>query len=138
MHKILVIDDNKGYRTDLMEILGFENYVPYGAENGLIGLQMIRQHSPHLIVCDADMPIISGFEVLRMVKADPVLSKIPFILCTGREDYLSVKLARALGVDSYLTKPFSISRFLAMIVSLLREYLPDHSHDSMDGLSAVQ
>jgi CheY-like chemotaxis protein len=48
MKKVLIIDDNADYRTSLIGILELESYLTLAAENGHIGLQMIRQHSPNL------------------------------------------------------------------------------------------
>jgi CheY-like chemotaxis protein len=67
MSAVLVIEDNREYR----EILQLENYLTVTAANGLIGLQKLQEHSPNLIVCDVDMPVMNGLEVLRIVKADP-------------------------------------------------------------------
>jgi DNA-binding response OmpR family regulator len=120
MNTILLIDDNEDYRADLMEILEFENYVALGAENGLVGLEMIRQNSPDLVVCDLDMPGMNGIEVLKAVKSNPFHAKIPFIVASGRNDELTKQTVRDLGADIYLTKPVSVTEFLATIVCFLQ------------------
>lgn len=121
MNTILIIDDNEEYRADIMEVLEFENYAALGAENGLIGLQMIRQHSLNLILCDIDMPGMNGIDVLRAVKADPSYAKIPFIVASGRNDDLTRQIVSDLGADLYLTKPVRITEFLTTIVHFLQE-----------------
>ena len=121
MNTILIIDDNKDYRTNLMEILKFENYATLEAENGQIGLQMIHQHSPNLILCDIDMPVMNGIEVLKTAKADPVLAKIPFLMVTGSSDEQTLKASRDLAVEAYLTKPISIPEFLSTVAYFLFE-----------------
>lgn len=121
MNTILVIDDNYDYRSGLIEILGFENYATLEAEDGLAGLQMIRQHFPNLIICDIDMPGMTGIEVLRAVKCDPIYATIPFIVATGHIDALTMKTARDLGAEKFLAKPFDIPKFLAVIVDFLTE-----------------
>ncbi len=115
MSTILIIDDNLEYRTSLAEILGFENYRCMEAENGLAGLQIIRRTLPDLIICDVDMPIMNGIELLKTVKTDPIYSKIPFVMATGRVDTPTIRTLLELGVDTYLTKPVSISEILATI-----------------------
>jgi CheY-like chemotaxis protein len=120
MHTILVIDDNQAYRADLLEILQYEDYATLEAENGLVGLQMIRQHSPDLILSDVDMPVMSGMDLLRAVKADPNYARIPFVVATARNDSRTQRTAQDLGAQTYLTKPVDISLFLATIVKLLQ------------------
>ena len=119
MNTILVIDDNHDYRAGLMEILTFEEYATLGAENGQIGLEMIRQHSPSLIVCDVDMPVLNGIEVLKTAKTDPKFAKIPFLIVTGSSDKLTRKTSHDLEAEAYLTKPIDIPEFLSTIVSFL-------------------
>lgn len=120
MKKILIIDDNVDYRTDLMEILGFEQYDALGAENGLVGLQMIRQFAPDLIICDLDMPVMDGMQVLIAFRSDPAHAKIPFIVASGRADALTMQTLRDLGADTYLTKPLTTATFLTTIGDFLQ------------------
>lgn len=111
MPTILIIDDCVEYRANLAEALAFEKYHSIEAENGLEGLQIIRCILPDLIICDVDMPVMNGLEVLKTVKADPLYAKIPFVMATGRTDTLTRRTLLELGVDSYLTKPISIAEF---------------------------
>lgn len=119
MNTILVIEDNKTYRQNLIEVFELENYATLEAENGLIGLHMIQRHLPDIILCDIDMPVMNGIEVLRHVKADPFFAKIPFIISTGSSDGFDLKTAQELGAASYLTKPVKITDVLETIVYLL-------------------
>lgn len=119
MNTILVIEDNKTYRQNLIEVFELENYATLEAENGLIGLHMIQRHLPDIILCDIDMPVMNGIEVLRHVKADPFFAKIPFIISTGSSDGFDLKTAQELGAASYLTKPAKITDVLETIVYLL-------------------
>lgn len=121
MKTILVIDDNLDYRTDLVEILRFEEYHTVEAENGLAGLQMIRQYAPDLIICDLDMPVMDGIQVLKALRADPIHASIPFIAATGRTDALTMQTLRDLGADKYLAKPISIAPFLTTIGDFLQQ-----------------
>lgn len=119
MPSILIIDDSLDYRTDLAEILGFEKYDILEAENGLAGVQMLQRFLPDLIICDVDMPVMNGIDVLKTVKADPTYAKIPFIVATGRTDTPTMQTILNLGADTYLTKPISISKFLTTIRDFL-------------------
>jgi CheY-like chemotaxis protein len=118
---ILIIDDNLDYRTDLAEILAFEKYHTLEAENGLDGLQMIRHFLPDLIICDVDMPVMNGIDVLKTVKTDPTHAKIPFVVTTGHTDTLTMQTLLDLGANTCLAKPVKISEFLMTIGDLFLE-----------------
>lgn len=121
MTTILVVDDDSGYRENILEILEFENYETLEAENGLVGLHLIRQHSPNLVVCDVDMPEMNGIEVLRTIKTHPVYAKIPFIVTTGRTDELTKYTAYKLGAAAYLIKPIASPELLSTVDHFLKE-----------------
>jgi CheY-like chemotaxis protein len=120
MNTILVIEDNEDYREGLVQVLKSESYRVLDAKNGLIGLEMIQLYTPNLIVCDLDMPMMNGLEVLRAVKADPFVANIPFLILTGHSDKQSLNSSRDLGVEAYLNKPIAIPEFLAAIASFLK------------------
>lgn len=132
MSTILIIDDNQDYRTGLAELLAFEKYHTLEAENGLEGLQMIRRYLPDLIICDVDMPVMDGIEVLKTVKADASYAKIPFIVSTGRTDMLTMQALQQSGADICLTKPTSILKFLETVGGFLwkPENIPDYREDN--------
>ena len=71
MKTIMIIDDNKNYRVHLKRLLTLEDYATLEAEDGLLGLDAIHKYSPHLILCDMDMPVMDGMEVLRSVMELP-------------------------------------------------------------------
>ncbi|MEO1666308.1 MAG: response regulator [Chloroflexota bacterium] len=117
MRTILIIDDNQDYRLNLLEIFQIESYSTLEARNGLIGLRMIYQHVPDIILCDIDMPVMTGLEVLETVKADIKLSSIPFILNTAHSDDTTRKTAVELGVDLFLIKGIPLEQLLNTISS---------------------
>jgi len=120
VNTILVIDDNTDYRTSFREVLEMENYKALEAENGQIGLQMIQSYRPDIILCDVEMPVMNGMDVLKKVKADPTLAKIPFVIISGQNDRELVQTAYDLGAEAYLTKPLPIKELLAVIVRFLQ------------------
>ena len=124
MSTILIIDDNESLRASLVEILTLELHTTLEAENGQIGLRIIRQDTPDLIICDVDMPVINGFEVLRTAKADPICARIPFIMLTGHRDEQALKTSRDLGVEAYLSKPIAVTEFLSTIGHFLKDKDP--------------
>ena len=124
MSTILIIDDNESLRASLVEILTLELHTTLEAENGQIGLRIIRQATPDLIVCDMDMPVTNGFEVLRTAKDDPIYAGIPFVMLTGHRDEQALKTSRDLGAEAYLSKPIAVTEFLSTIGHFLKDKDP--------------
>ena len=90
------------------------------AVGGQEGLRTIREEQPHLILLDIMMPEIDGWDVYRDLKADPDLSDIPVIIITAKVKRIDQILAQEIvGVDAYLTKPFSPKELLQRVRELL-------------------
>ena len=89
------------------------------AENGRIGLAMIGDHLPDLILCDIDMPIMTGVEMLVLMKQDSKISGIPIIFITGHADELTRKHVKGLGGDLCLAKTVSMGDLIKLIHDLL-------------------
>jgi two-component system, sensor histidine kinase and response regulator len=121
MTTILLIEDNQNLREVLLELCQLKDYDAIAAENGLIGLQMIQASAPDLIICDVDMPVMNGFDLLRIVKADPVLAKIPFLILTGDSNSQKQENLREIGVDALLSKPISVEELLSAVVYFLKQ-----------------
>lgn len=119
MQTILIIEDNADYRANLAEVLQFELYHTLEAENGLIGLAMISDYLPDLIISDIDMPIMNGIGMLLSVKLDSKIAKIPFIFITGQGDELTQKHLKGLGADLCLAKSISMDDLINLIHDLL-------------------
>lgn len=121
MTRILVIEDARDLRDDVVEMLNMEGFEAVGAENGMVGLEQARAHKPDLIVCDIMMPEMDGYEVLEQLRKNPRTASIPFIFLTARTDRLNVRHGMVLGADDYLTKPFLVSELLDSIHSQLKK-----------------
>ena len=106
--KVLIVDDQFSVRqmTRLtLEQIGIRNV--YESENGKDALSKASAQPLDLIISDYNMPEMDGLALLRAVRGHPAVSKLPFILLTGRGDReLVVKAAQA-GVNNYLVKPFT-------------------------------
>ena len=118
--KILVVDDVPENIEIIEDILAEESYEIFKAFNGQEALQVIEKKLPDLILLDAVMPVLSGFETAKIIKADRITRLIPIIMITaldGREDRLKGLKA---GVDDFISKPFNIFELRARIKNLLR------------------
>lgn len=120
MVKILIIEDHKDLRDDVIEMLELEGYEAYGAEDGLSGIEIAKDHIPDLIVCDIMMPGMNGYEVLETLREYKATATIPFIFLTARAEKVSFRQGMMLGADDYLTKPLMVSELLESIQTQLR------------------
>lgn len=119
--KILVIEDAPTLRKDIIEMLGFEGYETYGAENGLDGVAKAREIMPNLIICDIMMPVMDGYGVIEELHRDAATATIPFIFLTARTDRLDMRHGMSLGADDFLTKPFTVHELMNSIKARLQK-----------------
>jgi CheY-like chemotaxis protein len=106
MKTILVIEDVKGMRENITEILHLAPYKVVQAANGKEGIEIARKTHPDLILCDIMMPELDGYGVLHILNNDPNLANIPFLFLTAKIEPGDFRFGMNLGADDYLTKPF--------------------------------
>ena len=116
---ILVVDDQPFIRRSLALALRRAGYQVSAAVNGAEGLEQIRALRPGLVFLDLMMPVMDGFEVCRRVRADPALADTRIIMLTAKGEALDEERGRALGVDEYITKPFSPSAVVSHVQEVL-------------------
>jgi len=119
MTKILVIEDNDEVREEIVEILRFEGYDVRDAENGRLGLQVVREWAPDAVICDLMMPELDGYATLETVRGNPASVAISFLCLTARGERVDIRKAMQLGADDYLTKPFTAAELLAALSAAL-------------------
>ncbi|MBP0019634.1 MAG: response regulator [Cyanobacteria bacterium SBLK] len=115
MPKILIIEDEAQIRNNLQEILTLADFETCIAENGKIGVELVENERPDLILCDLMMPAMDGYEVLTVLNRDRRSQTIPFIFLTAKTERADVRQGMELGADDYLTKPFTPDEVLKAI-----------------------
>lgn len=105
-HKILVIDDSKSIRHMVREMLPKGNFEVLEAQDGLQGLNLIRQERPNLIMLDFLLPKMSGWEVYQQIQTQPELQSIPLVLMSGRKEEVTEKLQEPFEYFEFVQKPF--------------------------------
>lgn len=104
--KILYVDDDREIAQMAAEDLAARGFEVTVAHDGHEGFVAIIKTMPDLVLCDVNMPVMSGFDVLeRLNDLAPRLGRIPFVLLTALTDRASELRARRLGADDYVTKP---------------------------------
>lgn len=115
--KILVVDDEKLIREVIKEYAALENYEIYEAENGIEALKIVDEVEIDVIVLDIMMPKMDGYTFFQELKKD---KGIPTIILSARNDEYDKLLGFDLGIDDYLTKPFSPKELMARIKAITR------------------
>jgi len=126
---VLVVDDDPDVLTTLKMAFDSCGAKVTTANDGNKAVDMARRVAPDLIVLDMMMPKKSGFLVMETIKPDPAPGKKPFvIMITANEGKRHEIYARHLGVNDYVSKPFSTERILESASRLLeREYLDPYN-----------
>lgn len=119
MSRILVIEDERHVRENLLDLLEMEGFEVIAAEDGQLGVQLAQEQAPDLILCDVMMPKLDGYDVLRILRQNPVTVKIPLILLTAKAARADLRKGMELGADDYLTKPFTREELLGAISTRL-------------------
>ncbi len=116
---ILVVDDNPDMRAYVSSILRTKGYQVQTARNGSEGFHIAKELLPNLIVTDLMMPVVTGLEMIRMIRSEETLKGIPIILLTAKVDEDTRIEGTERGADAYLAKPFNDRELLAEARNLL-------------------
>ena len=106
--KILIVDDFPTMRRiikNLLKDLGFENVDE--AEDGAMGLEKLRNGNFEFVVSDWNMPNMDGLEMLKAIRADATLSKLPVLMVTAEAKKENIIAAAQAGANGYVVKPFT-------------------------------
>jgi len=115
--RILIVDDEALIRDLIKEYVSLENFTVDEAADGQLGLELFQRQHYDLIILDVMMPIMDGWSLCREIRK---VSQVPIIMLSARGEEYDKLLGFELGVDDYLTKPFSPKELLARIKAILR------------------
>jgi DNA-binding response OmpR family regulator len=118
--RILVVEDDPEIRSFIKSILE-DTYHVLEAEDGEIGYDLTIKENPDFIVSDIMMPKLNGVDLLKKIRNNIETSHIPVILLTAKANIESKLEGLSYGADDYITKPFSVSYFIARIENLLNQ-----------------
>jgi CheY-like chemotaxis protein len=119
-NKILIVDDDTVILDFLIDLLQDEISVSYTSESAK-ALELGKLHKPDLILLDVMMPVMDGFEVCALLKADPETQHIPIVFLTGKTDTKDMAKGLELGAIDYITKPFDPEIVTSKINNLLKQ-----------------
>jgi PleD family two-component response regulator len=115
MKRITVIDDSE-INGMLIRSIFQKKFEIQLIENPLVAINEMEKTVPDLILLDIMMPDLDGIELLKMIKAHPLFFKTPVVMVSAKQDLKTIDMAKNLGADDYITKPF-VNQDLVDIVS---------------------
>jgi len=117
--RVLIVDDDESCREQVARVMRKRNHQIEIAENGLLALGSVLRDPPDVIITDVQMPVMDGWNFLRVLRARPSVAHIPVIFLTmlaGEEERLK---GYKLGVDDYINKPFLFEELDARVARVL-------------------
>ena len=117
---ILIVDDDQQVRTLLRRLLFESGYTTIMAVDGRQGVELAKTRKPDLILMDILMPNMDGHIACHIIKTDSVTKEIPVVIFTAVDSERSKEIAKEVGADGYITKPFGRDKLLDTISQLLK------------------
>ncbi len=133
MAKILIVDDEENIRNVLREYAEFEGHEVSEAVDGMNAVAMARENDYDIILMDVMMPKLDGFSAVKEIKK---VKQIPVIMLSARVEEYDKLFGFEIGVDDYVTKPFSPKEVMARVAAILRRGKTQNAgkHIVSDGL----
>ena len=117
--RVLVVDDEPGLTQPLGEALESLGAAPFVAFNGQQALDELARECPDLVVLDAHMPVMDGFQVLEAIRANPATRSLPVILLTEADNNEEIVRGMRLGATMTQSKPIEITKLKSLITAVL-------------------
>ncbi|HVA65544.1 MAG TPA: response regulator [Elusimicrobiota bacterium] len=121
MYRIMVVEDDEILRQTFRDVLKADGFEVFLCPDGASGLREVKTCRPDLILLDVNLPDMSGFDVCRGLKADPISKSVPVIILTGHARDVTERVRGLdVGAEDYLFKPVSPRVLIARIRSILK------------------
>jgi len=116
--RILLIEDEGNIREAIGFILSRAGWEVQGHGNGATAIEAVTRTKPDMVILDIMLPGLSGFEILRALRAGAETAQLPVLMLTAKGQARDQEAAFEMGADAYLTKPFSNADLLATVARL--------------------
>ena len=139
MAKILIVEDNALNVKLFCDLLAAHGHEPQAVTDSRQALDAAHDFSPDLVITDIQLPHVTGFDLIRMLRADKQLSAVPIMAVTAYAARGDEERIRAAGAQAYVSKPISVMRFAETVDQLLKadaeagDAAQDPANDSADG-----
>lgn len=121
---ILICDDETLIREVIKEYLLLDNFKIYEASNGLEAIDIVKNEAIDLVIMDIMMPKMDGYQTIKEIKKN---QDIPFIVLSARRDEIDKLIGFDLGIDDYVTKPFSPKELVARVKAVLKRMVREET-----------
>lgn len=121
---ILICDDETLIRDVIKEYLLLDNFKIYEASNGLEAIDIVKNEAIDLVIMDIMMPKMDGYQTIKEIKK---IQDIPFIVLSARRDEIDKLIGFDLGIDDYVTKPFSPKELVARVKAVLKRMVREET-----------
>jgi len=136
--KILVVDDEADIRKLIVKVLRDRGHVVVEADRGKLALQLVKLESPDLVVLDAMLPEVHGFDIAKRIRGSSRYGHIPIVMVSAvyRGWRIAQDVKQAYGVDAYIEKPFKVQELIDTVEKALRtSRAPEVNPEEMSGES---
>ncbi|MBI3195492.1 MAG: response regulator [Ignavibacteriae bacterium] len=120
---IMLVDDEKPWLDIMSHVLKEKSFRVMAAESGVEALKMLQRKTPDLILSDVRMPVMNGFDLYQQVRSETKNKNIPYVFMSSIDDYDAMHVAKELGADGYVTKPYDIDDAKTTINQLLTQFI---------------
>ncbi len=127
MAKLLIVDDEMHIRDLVQKYATFENYESETAENGLEAIGKVKHNEYDLVIMDIMMPELDGFSAVKEIRK---ISQVPVIMLSARSEEYDKLYGFDLGIDDYVTKPFSPKELMRRVNAVLTRATHKNNQES--------
>jgi chemosensory pili system protein ChpA (sensor histidine kinase/response regulator) len=113
--RVLIVDDSLSVRNSLAQLMSDSGYQPVLARDGLEAINMIETETPDIVLTDLEMPRMNGLDLTSYVRNSDTWNELPVVMITSRNMAKHRQQADRVGVNRYLTKPFTDDEILECI-----------------------
>jgi len=118
---VLIIEDEPDIQNFISRVLEFEGYNVLKAGDGKTGLEIVRENPVSLVLLDLRLPGVDGWAVLRAMKQDAALARIPVVVLTAIAESVQRRRTMHMGASRYLVKPLSANSVSKTIADILNQ-----------------
>ena len=121
MARILIVEDNALNVKLFCDLLAAHGHEPQAVTDSRQALDAAHAFSPDLVITDIQLPHVSGLDLIRMLRKDKKLARVPIMAVTAYSARGDEERIRAAGAQAYVSKPISVARFAQTVDDLLKE-----------------
>ena len=128
----MIVEDNALNIKLFCDLLAAHGHQPEAVTDSRLALDAARDFSPDLVITDIQLPHVSGLELIRMIRSDAQLARVPIMAVTAYSAQGDEERIRAAGAQAYVSKPISVVKFAQTVDELLAVPADDPSIESSD------